>query len=141
MAPTLEARAFVNRHVETFIVRHLKKLNELYPDKPLYELLQDLGEQHIVDAMKDIDAMYVEIEALIAKQIKATKDLNAQYASTIHDAMKEADRARSAFLQEKQKEFEHKIRGAYGLVELVGSEEAYRLLEDCRNQIRDMKAE
>ena len=142
MTTTMEAKAFVNQHVTAFIAQHREKLNELYPDnKSLRELMQELGYQHIVDAMEDLGAMDVEIEALIAKQVKAIQDFNTHYASIIHDAMKEDDRAHSAFLQKKQEKFEHKIRAAYGLVELVSTERAYEVLENCRQQIRDMKTE
>ena len=62
-------------------------------------------------------------------------ELNYEPDAIIAGQVAECDACKKA----KQKDFEFRIRRAYGEVQLVGPEAAFCTLENCRQEIEEMR--
>ena len=130
-------KEFVARHVDIFIKRHWKKINEVSQRKTLETIIKESGNTDIIKAAANVEAIEEEIKVLQHKLKEAIEGFKQAYGTVYNNLICDAETARSKFLQEKQEKFEYNIRRAIGLVELVSSERAYEVLEDCRADIEN----
>lgn len=138
MSCTPEEREFVSRHVAEFTKRHWKKLNQVFPAPELEDTIKESGNTDLIEAAAYLDHLDSELEALENKRRVAIQDFENAFASVVDSLMCNACTAHSKTLQEKQESFDYQIRTAIGLVELVSSEDAYEILENCRRDIEDL---
>jgi hypothetical protein len=135
------ATQFVNQQVEHFIKKHQAKLMEVYPAPSEKEIIASSGNKALIAAVEDTLALEKTIIRMIDELEEVSAKYSLKFGSTVEDLVEKAMAERSALLTAKQKDFEFRIREAIGLVELVSSEDAFNVLNGCRNEIEQMGKE
>ena len=137
---------FVNHMVSTLIERYNNKLEEVTPGIDEEAVMRGSGIrgigpamdriEHLLDAVDDaFKAVDVAVEAHRAGLEKFDQKFGEECTALCN----EAEEALAKAMHAKRHDFEFRIRRAIGLVELVGGEEAFDVLEGCRWEIERLK--
>jgi len=135
-----EAR-FVAEQVDVFIQRFNNKLDEVTPPICEETILRESGIKGIEKAMDNVERLFNNVQHAIDAHSEAIDAFNDTYGEASDELGQKAVDAVKAEVEEKKRDFEFRIRRAIGLVELVGSEDAFIVLDNCRNEIEALGKE
>jgi hypothetical protein len=128
---------FVDRNVADFIQRYAEKLEDIMPLVDEEALLRNSGLEGIEDEMDQLKFLAESIEAIMDQHEALAAEFDEKYApDTIIEAA-QLDRAET--MAGLNADFGHRVRRAHGEIRLVSPEQAFDTLEECRNEIEELK--
>lgn len=133
--------AFVNQQIPNLLKRHMAKLLEIRLAKTNEEILRASGNADLISAMDATDALDQEIESLIAKRYAFAAECLEKFGAVCEELIRKEEASRDELVNRTHEDFEFRIREAIGLVELVGGPEAFKVLQDCREEINKLGKE
>ena len=142
MTDNYEEILFVQSNVDNLIQRHKDTLDAAcqVDDSTEYEenVLRTQGPEGIGDALDHLRKVADIVEDAVEMHSKLCKEFDEKFAP---DEILQAEAAKcNDCKEERQTDFEFRIRKAIGQVHLVSGEAAYATLEACRQEIEDIRS-
>ena len=132
---------FVSMMVDTLLQRFARKQEDTAELICEETLMRTSGIKGINKAMDNVESKHQAMVQAGQDHADAVDEFNATYEAEVASLRKKALIQRDARLEEERATFEFKLRDAIGLVQLVGADAAFEVLQECREEIRDMGKE
>ncbi len=142
MTDNYEEILFVQHNVDNLIQRHKDTLDAAcqVDDSAEYEenVLRTQGPEGIGDALDHLTKVATIVEDALVMHQELCKEFDENFRPD-EILQAEAEKCNSC-KEERQTDFEFRIRRAIGQVHLVSGEAAYETLEACRQEIEEIRS-